>query len=234
LGSKQVAFLYKQGLVCRPGDVFRLTIDDLIDLDGWGERSSSQLITAVSRARTLSLHRWIYALGIPTIGHVSAKSLAQYYQTQGCFEQSMQQCIQERSEINGGDGSAYTNLLNISGIGQDTASELIAFMHNEQEWIKDLAQYIDILPEHPSARIKITPLFNKSIVFTGTLPTMTRAEAKKRAEDAGARVLSGLSPQVDFLVSGEKSGQKIDKARSLNVTILDAEQWQSLLDHSGS
>ncbi len=229
LGAKQVAFLYEQGLVRIPGDLFRLTVDDLTPLDGWAEQSASQLIGAVNRARKMSLHRWIYALGIPSVGYVSAKSLAQYYKTWDHFEQSIEHIIQERSGIEGGDGAVYTNLLNISGIGKDTATELIKFMNNEQEWIKDLAQYVEMIPER-APTTKTTPLSDKTIVFTGTLPTMTRAEAKKRAEDAGARVLSGLSQRADFLVSGEKSGKKIEQARSWNITVLDAEQWQALLD----
>jgi DNA ligase (NAD+) len=232
LGAKQVAFLYEQGLVRIPGDLFRLTVDDLTPLDGWGEQSASQLITAVNKARTLSLHRWIYALGIPSVGYVSAKSLAQYYQTRDHFEHCIQRCVTEYDPTlrNVGD-NAYTDLLNISGIGVDTAQEIMTFMSTEQEWVKDLAQYIDIVAER-AQNTKMTPLSDKTIVFTGTLPTMTRAEAKKRAEDAGARVLSGLSQRVDFLVSGEKSGKKIDQARSWNITVLDAEQWQALLDLS--
>jgi DNA ligase (NAD+) len=233
LGAKQVAFLYEQGLVRLPADLFRLTVQDLTPLDGWGEQSASQLIEAVNRARTVSLHRWIYALGIPSVGYVSAKSLAQYYQTRDHFEHCIQMCMtKDPTAWNTGPDAgpdAYRDLLHISGIGQDTAQELMAFMTSEREWVRDLAQYIDIVVERAPATKK-TPLFDKTIVFTGTLPNMTRAEAKKRAEDAGARVLSGLSQRVDFLVSGEKSGKKIDQARSWNITVLDAGQWQSLLD----
>ncbi len=233
LGIKQMAFLYEQGLVRTPGDLFRLTVDDLTPLDGWGEQSAAQLITALHHGRTLSLHRWIYALGIPSVGYVSAKSLAEYYQTRDHFEECIQRCMTECCPIVSNAGavqsSAYRDLLNISGIGQDTAQGLMTFMTNEQEWVKDLAQYIEIVAA-PAPTTKSTPLSDKTIVFTGTLPNMTRAEAKKRAEDAGARVLSGLSQRVDFLVCGEKSGKKIEQARSWNITVLDAEQWQSLWD----
>ena len=233
LGAKQIAFLYEQGLVRLPGDLFRLTIQDLAPLDGWGEQSASQLIGALNRARTVSLHRWIYALGIPSVGYVSAQSLAQYYRTRDHFEHCLQACITECDPTISNTGastgsSAYTDLLNISGIGQDTARALITFMTTEQ-WVKDLAQYIEIVEER-APTTKKTLLSDKTVVFTGTLPNMTRAEAKKRAEDGGARVLSGLSQRVDFLVSGEKSGKKIEQARSWNITVLDAEQWQSVLD----
>lgn len=228
LGAKQVAFLYEKGLVRIPGDVFRLTSDHLKNLEGWGEKSANQLINAIDRARRLSLHRWIYALGIPSIGYISAKALAQHYQTRHHFEDAIHRC----ADTTGREHPAYADLLAISGIGQDMVTELIAFMSNEKAWVLDLAHYVEIITENPVRTVQNAALFDKSIVFTGTFPNMTRAEAKKRAEDAGARVLTGLSQQVDFLVSGEKSGKKIEQALAWNITILNAAQWQAVVDQA--
>jgi DNA ligase (NAD+) len=225
LGIRQLTFLYQQNLVLTPADLFRLRVEDLMHLEGWGQKSAEQLILSIDQHRELSLHRWIYALGIPCVGYVTAKALADHYKTRSDFEQGLDQARDPTS-------CAWQELLTIPGVGHDIALELLEFRALDNQWIEDLASYVRIAEPSQSNTIPSSPLYGKSVVFTGTLPTMTRAEAKERAEQCGARVLSGLSKQVDFLVCGEKSGQKIDQARSWQITILDAQQWIFLLENN--
>jgi DNA ligase (NAD+) len=225
LGMRQLTFLYHQNLVQTPADLFRLRVEDLVHLEGWGKKSAEQLIQSIDERRELSLHRWIYALGIPCVGYVTAKALSEYYKIRTDFQDAI---IRAQDQCS----SAWQELLTIPGVGNDIALELIEFCASENPWIQDLATFVRIIAPPPSAISMTSPLYGKSVVFTGTLPNMTRAEAKERAEQCGARVLSGLSQNVDFLICGEKSGKKVDQARAWNVTILDAQQWLFLLkDH---
>jgi DNA ligase (NAD+) len=236
LGLGQLSFLYERQLLRMPGDLFRLKTQDLVDLEGWGKKSATQVVQAIKTRRQVSLHRWIYALGIPSVGYITAKALADHYKTRGNFEQAFfgqgpKECLRA-SDME--ESWAGQELLTISGVGEDVAHELMDFMHSQKDWMQDLASFVAIVASDngPNPTHTTSPLYGKNIVFTGTLPTMTRAEAKERAEQWGARVLSGLSRHVDFLVSGEKSGQKVRQAREWNIAILDAEQWQALLINS--
>ncbi len=224
LGVRQLTLLYEKNLVRTPADLFRLTQTDLMNLDGWGKKSATQAVQAIAARRETSLHRWIYALGIPCVGYITARALADHYKNRANWAYAANQaCIPE--------SLAAPELCTISGIGQDILQEIIHFTQTQHDWVQDLSQFVTITERAASSEPmgESWPLYNKTVVFTGTLPNMTRAEAKERAEQCGARVLSGLSPRVDFLVSGEKSGKKIDQARSWQISILNPDQWVAIL-----
>jgi len=225
LGIRQLTFLHQKNLVHTPADLFRLTLENLKDLEGWGEKSATQVLEAIAARTTVSLHRWIYALGIPSVGYVTAKALADHYKDRTHLEEAL-------LHAKNPDSPQAQELLNVSGVGQDVAHELSDFIQFEQDWVDDLATYVAIETGIEAKKSTDTgsPLYGKTVVFTGTLPSMTRAEAKERAEQCGARVLSGLSQNVDFLVAGEKSGRKIDQAKAWNVTILDASLWDRMIE----
>jgi DNA ligase (NAD+) len=224
LGVRQLTVLYQAQLVRTPADLFRLKTPDLQHLDGWGEKSATQIVQAIADRRQTSLHRWIYALGIPCVGYITAKALADHYKNRDHWATSMDQACTPHSP-------AEQELRTISGVGQDILQEIIHFTQTQQDWVQDLSQFVTITAPEPESNhaLESWPLYNKTVVFTGTLPNMTRAEARERAEQCGARVLSGLSQSTDFLVSGEKSGKKIDQARTWNITLLNYEEWMALL-----
>lgn len=229
LGAKEVEGLWQDKLIQSPADIFTLEARQqagLIDLPhrkGWGDLSTQNLFTAINERRTISLNRFIYALGIAQVGEATAKTLAKHYGTVEAWFSALQTAFDTASD-------AYQQLLSIDGIGVNMANDLIAFAaepHNQQV-IADLQQHLTILPYNETA-LNNTPLTGKTVVFTGTLQTMTRAEAKAKAEQAGAKVSSSISAQTDYVVAGEAAGSKEKKARELGVTVIDEAGWTELV-----
>jgi DNA ligase (NAD+) len=229
LGAKEVEGLWQDKLIQSPADIFTLEarqqagVIDLPHRKGWGDLSTQNLFAAINERRTISFNRFIYALGIAQVGDATAKTLAKHYGTVEAWFSALQTAFDTASD-------AYQQLLSIDGIGVNMANDLIAFAaepHNQQV-IADLQQHLTILPYTETARNN-TPLTGKTVVFTGTLQTMTRAEAKAKAEQAGAKVSSSISAQTDYVVAGEAAGSKEKKARELGVTVLDEAGWAVLL-----
>jgi DNA ligase (NAD+) len=229
VGGKEVEGLWQDKLIQSPADIFTLEarqqagIIDLPHRKGWGNLSTQNLFAAINQRRTISLNRFIYALGIAQVGEATAKTLAKQYGTVDNWFNALQTAQDPLSD-------AYQHLLMIDGIGVNMASDLIAFAsepHNQQV-ISDLQQHLTILAYTDTTRT-ITPLTGKTVVFTGTLHTMTRAEAKAKAEQAGAKVSSSISAQTDYVVAGDAAGSKEKKARELGVTMLDEAGWRALL-----
>jgi DNA ligase (NAD+) len=230
LGAKEVEGLWQDKLIQSPADIFTLEARqqageiDLPHRKGWGDLSTQNLFAAINERRTIPLNRFIYALGIAQVGEATAKTLAKHYGTVEAWFSALQTAFDTASD-------AYQQLLSIDGIGVNMANDLIAFAaepHNQQV-IADLQQHLTILPYTETA-LNNTPLTGKTVVFTGTLQTMTRAEAKAKAEQAGAKVSSSISAQTDYVVAGEAAGSKEKKARELGVTVLDEAGWAILLE----
>lgn len=229
LGSKHVDAFYKEGLIHFPQDIFTLEKRDQESLpplrlrEGWGPLSAQNLFKSINARRKISLHRFIYALGIPQVGQATAKLLARHYLSYTAFRDAMIVAKDQESE-------SYTGLISIDGIGPSVSEDLIAFFdepHNLQV-LHDLLEEITVLNETPP-QISDSPLANKTIVFTGTLEHMTRAEAKVRAEALGAKVSSSVSSKTDYVVVGADAGSKEKAAQALGVKVLGEEAWLKLL-----
>ena len=228
LGRKQVPQLLEAGLIRTPGDLFRLASDperlrQLESLPLWGKRKAENLRQAIEARRRIPLARFINALGIRYIGETNARLLARHY---GSLE-SWRAAMVAASE---GDAQAREELEAIDGIGPAVAEALFEFFeeaHN-REALDDVAGLIEV--EDAAAGVAgASQLAGKTVVFTGTLDHMTRAEAKATAEALGAKVAGSVSARTDYVVVGADAGSKAKRAAELGVTILSEAEWQELL-----
>jgi len=229
MGAKHIAEFWEDKLVRSPGDIFRLKAEQLTGREGWGELSAANLIRAIDDRRRISLDRFINALGIPQVGQATARLLARHYRSLGHWREEME-AAQDH------DGAAYAGLLDVHGIGADMAADIVGFFaepHN-RALLGDLAGrdgvpgQIEVLDYEAPARASSSPLAGKTIVFTGGLETMSRSEAKARAEALGANVASSVSAKTNFVVIGADAGSKATKAAALGVTPLDEAEWLKL------
>jgi DNA ligase (NAD+) len=222
-GSKHVAAFWEDKLIRTPADIFRLDATAIAEREGWGETSARKLIDGIDARRTVTLDRFIYALGIPQVGQVTAKLLARHYRSYERWRAAMVAATDHECE-------AWRELNDIHGIGEDTATDIVGFFaeaHNIAI-LDALGEVLTIVDYDAGATPSSSPLAGKTIVFTGTLEAMSRSEAKQRAEALGAMVTGSVSSKTDYLVVGADAGSKAEKARALGVTTLTEEEWLAL------
>lgn len=229
LGAKQVEAFYRDGWVKTPADIFTLKarfgsgLQQLKNREGWGDKSAENLFAAIDEKRKIPLNRVIFALGIRHIGESSASLLANRYGSWDAFETAL-----TKAEI--GEGPQWEELLAIDGVGAVLAASAISAFHNERERaaIDALVAELDIQPVTARAPVD-SPVAGKTVVFTGTLEKMTRAEAKARAESLGAKVSGSVSAKTDLLVAGPGAGSKAKTAAALGVETIDEDAWIALI-----
>jgi len=219
MGTKRIEELWADEIVRSPADIFRLKDRraDLVQRERWGAQSVVNLLAAIEDRRTWPLERFIFALGIRQIGQATAKLLARAYG-------SLDGLIEAVTAAQDSESEAYADLINIDQMGKDVAADLIAFFaeaHN-REVVADLAQFLTL--EAPEA-VQQSSISGKTVVFTGTLERMTRAEAKARAESLGAKVAGSVSKKTDYVVAGADAGSKAKKAADLGLAILTEDEW---------
>ena len=226
LGAKQVEAFWRDGWITTPRDIF--TLEDrfgpgqprqLKNREGWGEKSAQNLFAAIADKRRITLARLIFALGIRHVGETSANMLATHFGTWDAFRTAMSDAVQE-------DSAAHADLLAIDGVGPVMARALVTAFEAESDAIDALATMLEIEPAE--ARATDSPVAGKTLVFTGTLERMTRAEAKARAEALGAKVAGSVSARTDLLIAGPGAGSKAKKASELGVEVIDEEGWLRL------
>ena len=228
LGEKQIAAFWRDGLVKEPADIFTLAARDagfdppIAEREGWGEISAVNLFKAIEDRRRIDLDRFIYALGIRHVGETTARLLAKTYESAATVVARMREATDR-------DGAAYQELIDIDGIGPKVADTIVDFFdepHNVTV-VDDLFEQLEIADF--VAPTGDTPLAGKTVVLTGTLEAMTRAEAKARAEALGAKVAGSVSSKTDYVVVGADAGSKATKARDLGVETLDEAAWLALI-----
>ncbi len=231
LGAKQIEAFYAddQLPIREPADIFTLEARDAANLtrlknrDGYGEKSVTNLFHAIEEKRTIPLNRLIFALGIRHVGETSAALLANHYHSWAAFEGAM-------TAAQVGEGPEWAELTAIDGVGDVLAASVVTTFHQDRE-----RAAIDTLVAHlrvqdVTARAPVdSPVAGKTVVFTGTLERMTRAEAKARAEALGAKVAGSVSAKTDYLVAGPGAGSKATKAAELGVTVIDEDAWLALI-----
>ncbi len=226
MGSKIIEQFYEEEIITSPVDIFNLQkINETLSpplqqREGWGELSVNNLFTAIESCKTIDLNRFIYALGIRQIGESTAKRLARTYTDFATFQTSMHaaQAI---------DSEAYSDLIATDDIGPAAAIDLINFFaepHN-QKIIDQLTKILTITSFEKPNQNTAHKFTDKTIVFTGTMHQMTRAEAKAKAESLGAKVTGSISKKTDYLIAGEDAGSKLKKAKNLDINILSEEEW---------
>src|SRR6516162_7814196 len=223
LGEKHITAFWQDGLIRQPGDIFRLDPVVIMKREGWGELSARNLMTAIDERRRIAFDRFINALGIPQVGQATARLLARHYRSLANWRREMEAAQDPESE-------ALAGLAEIGGIGESMAADIIGFFaepHN-QAVLDDLAREVTVLDYEGPARRTASPLAGKTIVFTGSLESMSRSEAKARAEALGANVTSSVSAKTDYVVAGADPGSKATKAAALGVTLLDEAGWLAL------
>jgi DNA ligase (NAD+) len=188
--------------------------------------SAENLRRAIVARRHIALDRFIFALGIPQVGQVTARLMARHYHGLKPWRDAMTSARDHA-------GEAWAELNNINGIGEDTATDIVGFFaeaHN-QKILDDLALEITV-EDYAAAAPVASAIAGKTVVFTGSLAAMSRGEAKARAEALGANVAGSVSKKTDFVVIGADAGSKAAKAEALGVTTLSEEEWLALIGRS--
>ena len=223
LGEKTVQEFFAKGWLTGPADLFRLPAreTEIADLEGWGATSARNLARAIEARRRIPLSRLIYALGIRRIGERNAQLLARHYATFDAWRAQMIAATTVGSEAREALGS-------IIGIGPAIAQELADFF-GEPRNVAALDELVaELQVEEPAATTSGSALAGKTIVFTGSLESMTRPEAKARAEALGAKVTDSVSRKTDYVVLGADAGSKARRAAELDVTVLTETEWRHI------
>jgi DNA ligase (NAD+) len=239
LGKKQIENFFIEGRIKSFADIFKLEENDKINNNslrnksGWGDKSVDNLFFAINQKRTISLEKFIYAIGIRHVGESIAKLIAGHFRHYDNFfsfmlkysKYSNEELINNNSE----EMRDYQDFIAIDGIGQKMAFAIFDYFRDQRslKMLQDLSPLL-LIEEYSIVKI-FSDLAGKSIVFTGTLEKMSRAEAKKRAEELGMKVVNSVSAKTDYIVCGENSGSKLKRAKELNLNILNEEQWLKLI-----
>lgn len=234
LGDKVIEEFCADGILHSPADIFTLEerngVDKPLDLfsmdkdeglhlerrEGWGKLSTQKLFAAIKARRKISLPRFIYALGIPQVGSATALLLAKNYGSFDALQKDM--CAKETAK-----------LVAIDGIGGNMAQDIVEFFGEEHNLrvIEQLRKYVEV-ENYVTEEITDSPLSGKTVVFTGTLEKLTRAEAKALAQKMGAHVAGSVSAHTDFVVVGEDAGSKAKKAAELGVKTLSEAEFAQM------
>jgi DNA ligase (NAD+) len=213
LGEALVNQLTERGLVKNVADLYKLTKDNLLELERMGEKSAENVLAEIAASKKLPLERVIYGLGIRFVGERTAQFLAEHF---GSLDDMMKASAEQLEEVN--------------EVGPRIAESIVEFFGDEhnRKLVSDLRKAE--LTFTGQKKEKGTKLTGKTFVLTGTLARHTRDEAKKMIEDAGGRVSGSVSKKTDYVVAGSDAGSKLDKARELGVNVIGEEELEALAD----
>jgi len=228
LGTRQIEFLQSVGLINNPIDIFFLEVKNtqsltkLENMSGWGAKSVENLFNSIRDAKRTTLERFIYSLGIRQIGQSNAKILAKEFGTVKNFINSMLLLAE-------GDEEKYYQLRSLEGFADKTVNDISNFFSCKQN-VDTINQLVSILEmedyENNTISSSITGL---NVIFTGTLNSISRNEAKARAEKLGAKIVSSVSANTDLVIAGEKAGSKLKKAEELGIKIISEKEWLEII-----
>lgn len=216
--------------------LFELTTE-LQEREGWGQKSVQNLFNAINKSRKIPLNRFIFALGIRFVGEITAKLLASKYITLEAFLKAMRLLPKYQEIILDNQPEviqAYQDFLAIDGIGEKTIAGIREYFQQESNWqdLQQLQREVEILP-YVAPKADNAILANQIVVFTGTLATMSRQEAKSLAERLGAKVGSSVSGKTNLIVAGSDAGSKLAKAKEYQIKVIDEAEWEQLLMTAG-
>ena len=214
LGDKLVDQLVDGGLIRTLPELYKLGVAKLAALDRMAEKSAQNLVDALEKSKSTTLPRFLYGLGIRHVGEATAKDLARHF---GRLDAVMDASVEQ--------------LLQVPDVGPVVAQSIHTFFQQEhnREVVEQLRACGVHWPEGEPAPAAQLPLAGKTFVLTGTLPTLSREEAKALLEAAGAKVAGSVSKKTDYVVAGEEAGSKLDKARELGVAVIDEAGLRQLL-----
>ena len=224
LGARQIEAFRRDSLVREPADLFRLEprAKEIEARDGWGETSVRNLLAAVAARRRVSLERFVYALGIRRVGQANARLLAWHYG-------SLDRLRAAAGAARDSESEEYGELTAIDGIGPGVAAAVVDFFAEPRNRAAVEALARETTVEDAAPVESDSPVAGKTVVFTGKLETMARAEAKTMAQAAGAKVTGSISKKTDYVVAGAEAGSKLAKARDLGLTVLTEAEWRRLI-----
>ena len=228
LGGKHIETFWHDGLIKTPADIFRLPqkIKDAGKRDGWGDLSLENLETALEDKKNIKLPRFIFALGIPQIGQATALTLAKQYGSLAGWRRAMDLAKDHASD-------SYQDLINIDGIGSSTAASILLFFAEDQNRaVVDDLDYLLRVQEFIAPDEDTSLVAGKTVVFTGTLETLGRSEAKVKAETLGAKVAGSVSKKTDIVIAGPGAGSKLKKAEELGIQIMTEQEWIELVQNT--
>ena len=214
LGDRLVEQLVDSAIVKTPADLYKLGLLAMVKLERMAEKSAENILAAIERSKTTTLGRFVFALGIRNVGEATAKELARHF---GNLDALM--------------SAGIDRLQQVPDVGPVVAASIARFFaepHNV-EVIEQLRAAGVTWPEGESLAAVSSPIAGKTFVLTGTLPTLTRDEAKDMVEALGGKVAGSVSKKTDYVVAGAEAGSKLDKAQALGVSILDETQFRELL-----
>lgn len=221
LGTRQLELFISRGWIKNAADIFTLIArhgDDIKKLDGFGEKSVSNLNAAIEHARDIELHRFLFAIGIPEVGEVTAKILARAF-----------------SNLDALRTAPVWKLKQIDGIGDVMADEIVSFFadaHNAAV-LDELLHQVHVAETDVTATAPDGPLAGKKIVLTGTLPNYTRDAAREILERLGAKVQGSVSAKTDIVLAGADAGSKLTRAEQLGITIWSESDLERVIKESG-
>jgi DNA ligase (NAD+) len=237
LGEKLVDQLVERGTVSSPADLYGLDVDTLAGLERMGEKSAQNLFDSIQRSRSVDLSRFVFALGIPGVGEEVAKILARHFGTLEAFlEADWAKAAADKEAIRKQNAQLkkrgeHLLAVPLEGIGPELMESIAKFLnepHNRTVIGRLTGPRQGIAFTKSGQTIQPAPEA-KTFVVTGTLPGMSREEARAAIEAKGHRVSGSVSKKTDYLVAGDDPGSKLDKARSLGVPVLDEQQFRNLL-----
>ncbi len=217
LGDKVVDQLVDSGLIRTLPELYKLGVAKLVELDRYGEKSAQNLVAALEASKRTTLARFLYALGIRHVGEATAKDLARHF---GAIDRIMDASIEQ--------------LQAVRDVGPVVAQSLRAFFDqpHHREVVEQLRAAGITWDEHDGSAemdASMLPLAGKTLVLTGTLPTLGRDEAKDLVEAAGGKVAGSVSKKTSWVIAGAEAGSKLDKARELGIPVLDEDGLRLLL-----
>lgn len=221
LGTRQLELFISRGWIKNAADIFTLIArhgDDIKKLDGFGEKSVSNLNAAIEHARDIELHRFLFAIGIPEVGEVTAKILARAF-----------------GNLDALRTAPVWKLKQIDGIGDVMADEIVSFFadaHNATV-LDELLHQVHVAETDVTATAPDGPLAGKKIVLTGTLPNYTRDAAREILERLGAKVQGSVSAKTDIVLAGADAGSKLTRAEQLGITIWSESDLERVIKESG-
>ena len=217
LGEKLIEKFIKLNLISNKLDIYKLENhkDMIIKLEGFGEKSFQNLIKSINESKGTSLSRYLFSLGLRYLGENNSELISSYFKNKTRFKYSIQ------------SKKLREELENIDGLGEKAISSFINYF-SDQSNLDESFKILDIIEIKETQDDKIS--LNKSILFTGTLQKMSRDRAKELAKKKGYKIASNVSKNLDILVSGDKSGSKLKKAKDLKINILNEKEFLNLIN----
>ncbi len=245
LGITHIENFFRDGLLQSPADIFRLTKETLLSRERWAEISAANLIAAIDAKREPPLDRFLYGLGIRHVGEVTARDLARRYRSWDNLRSMIEGALEVRRGIVPALGEEQRKFLQrrdkavveavaTPNIGPEVANALLDFFeeaHNRE--VLDALRAAGVRPADVVWETKESPVSGKTLVFTGSLETLSRDEAKAQAEKLGAKVAGSVSAKTDLVIYGPGAGSKLKKAAELGVETIDEAGWNALVKAAG-